>query len=103
MIHWASLSMEFLLVWHHCHPCDIDVLQYRADFRIRLHEKKGLCTRLGNGSQSLPISGSWSCYLVLCSPIEFHVPGTYLPPRARCYHLAHHSQFTFGACPSLPF
>ena len=40
MIHWASLSMEFLLVWHHCHPCDIDVLQYRADIRIRLHEKK---------------------------------------------------------------
>ena len=33
--------------------------------------------------------------------IEFHVLGIHLPPWARDYQIAH--QFTFGACPSLPF
>ena len=28
------------LVWHHRHLCDIDVLQNKADVRIRLHAKK---------------------------------------------------------------
>ena len=61
------------LEWHHCHlfevdMFDVDMLQTKAGFRVRLHAKRGLCTRLGNDSQSLPISGSWSCHLVHCSP-----------------------------------
>ena len=40
------------------------MLQCKADFSIR----QGLCTRLGHGSQDLPISVSWSCHLVPCSP-----------------------------------
>ena len=32
MIHWAPLSKKFpYLVWHHCHPCDNDMLQNKAD------------------------------------------------------------------------
>ena len=68
MIHWAPLSMEFLTgmaplspLWHR-----------RAAVQSRLWYpsacEKGLCTRLGHGSQNLPISVSWSCHLVPCSP-----------------------------------
>ena len=37
MIHWAPLSIEFLL----CHLCDIHMRQ-KAGFRIRLHAERSL-------------------------------------------------------------
>ena len=65
-MHWAPLPMEFR-IWCGTIHCDIDILQNKADFRIRLHAKKVFVRGL-EFSQSLPISGSWSCHFVHCSP-----------------------------------
>ena len=79
--------------------------------------RKGLCTRLGNGSQSSPTSVIWSCHLVLCSPrlgslrstftyrqllnscawYSFSAPGTRLTtrtPSTFASSLCHASSFT---------
>ena len=54
------------LVWHHC----LHLLHRRAAEQSRLSFptacRKGLCMRLGNGSQSSPTCGSRSCHLVHC-------------------------------------
>ena len=115
MIHWAPLSMEFLIglaplspLWHR-----------RAAIQSRLSYPSECIKR------SLYAAGKWfpkftdfrelvlpSCTLFTAIEIggvievnfhvqaivEFHVPGTFLPLRARCHQLVHHSQFAFGAC-----
>ena len=68
--------MEFLIGMAHYHPCDIHVLQCKADFRIRLHAKEVFVSDCEMVPQKLPISviGVIEVNFHVQAIVEFHVP-----------------------------
>ena len=71
VIHWARLPMELhFLLWHRCHPRDIDVLQSEADSHIRLPAESVLCA----ARRWFPtFTDLWKSVLPSCTLFTAHV------------------------------
>ena len=103
-------------VWHHCHSCNIDVLQSKSGFRIRLSAEqvcvcgwdmvpkftdfrklvlpfRTLFTAIEVvGLIEATLDGLIEVIFHAQAIVEFLVPGICLPPRARGYQLVHRPQ-----------